>query len=187
MTSPIIMGSMSQNTLPDYHFLMIASELGPEWLFTAARQYWGRFRPTIISNFELLPQIPEDYTLSVTIIARRDRAAQLGVELAQRVARAYFDPVVYDEVHQTEAELNRRAQSNQPFGVPLIPTETPTPGPTSLPIKPTIGPVLGPGFITQTPTPELPTEPPETPTPIPVDPNVTPQVPLSPTPGPITG
>lgn len=181
---------MSQNMLPDYHFLMIASELGPEWLFDAARQYWGRFRPTIISNFELLVLIPEDYSISVTLIARRDRAAQLGVELAQKAPRAYFDPVVYDDINETKAELNRRAQSNQPFGVPLIPTETPTPGPTSLPIKPTIGPVLGPGFITQTPTPELsptPELPTLSPTPIPVDPNATPQDPLSPTPGPITG
>lgn len=187
------MGSMSQNTLPDYHFLFIARELGPEWLFNAARQYWGRFRPTIISDFELVKLIHQDYSISVTMIARRDRAVQLGVELGQVVGRAYFDPVVYNEIHEAEAELNRRAQTNQPFGFPLIPTETPTPGPTSLPIKPTIGPVLGPGFITQTPTPELaepsptPDQPSPTPTPIPIDPNATPQQPLSPTPGPVTG
>jgi hypothetical protein len=184
------MGGMSQNTLPDYHFLFIARELGPEWLFDAARQYWARFRPTIISDFELLKLIPEDYSISVTMIARRDRAAQLGVELAQIASRAFFDPVVYDEIFEAKAELNRRAQSNQPFGVPLIPTATPTPGPTSLPIKPTIGPVLGPGFITQTPTPELsptPELPTASPTAIPVDPNVTPQQPLSPTPGSVTG
>jgi len=181
---------MSQNMLPDYHFLFIARELGPELLFNAARQYWGRFRPTIVSDFELIRLIPQNYSVSVTMIARRDRAAQLGVELAQKAPQSFFDPVVYDEVYEAEAELNRRAQSNQPFGVPLIPTATPSPGPTSLPIKPTIGPVLGPGFITQTPTPELsptPEQPSQTPTPIPIDPNVTPQQPLSPTPGPVTG
>jgi hypothetical protein len=175
---------MPQNMLPDYHFLFIARELGPEWLFEAARQYWGRFRPTIISDFELLKLIPQDYSMSVTMVVRRDRVVQLGVELGQIAPRAFFDPVVFSEIHDTQAELNRRAQSNQPFGVPLIPTDTPSPGPTSLPIKPTIGPVLGPGFITQTPTPELPTE---TPAPIPIDPNTTPQQPLSPTPGPVTG
>lgn len=182
------MGCMSQNTLPDYHFLFIARELGPEWLFDAARQYWGRFRPTIISDFELLKLLPQNYSISVTLVARRDRAAQLGVELAKVAAQAFFDPVVYNELFEAKAELNRRAQFNQPFGVPLIPTDTPTPGPTSLPIKPTIGPVLGPGFITQTPTPELSPEiPTTTPTPIPIDPNVTPQQPLSPTPGSVTG
>jgi hypothetical protein len=141
-----------------------------------------------MSDFELLTTIPEEFSISVTVIARRDRTAQLGVELAQAAPRALFDPLIYDLFDDTKAELNRRAAANEPFGVPLIPTATPTPGPTSQPLYPTVGavPVQGVGFITQTPTPDL--NAPEispTPTPEPNELTGTPQEPIYPTPGPV--
>lgn len=169
------MGSMARDQLPNYHFLLITPNLGAEWLFEAARTYWERFQPTVISDFDLLRVIPTDRSISVTVISRRDRVAQLGVELAQTAPNAVFDPVVFDFFEDTRLELDRRAQSNQPFGVPLA---TPTPGPTAEPIYPTAGAVLTdvPGFITQTPTPDLP----------PAE-SATPQTPLYPTPGAVTG
>jgi hypothetical protein len=169
------MTSMAKDQLPDYHFLMITPNLGAEWLFEAARAYWEHFQPTVISDFELLGLLPADSTISVTAVTRRDRVAQLGVELAQTAPNALFDPIVFDFFEDTRLELDRRAQTNQPFGVPLA---TPTPGPTPPPVYPTVGAVVtgAPGFVTQTPTPEQP------PTEV-----LPPQTPLYPTPGAVTG
>lgn len=175
-----IISGMIRDQLPNYHFLLIPPNLGAEWLFDAARAYWKRFLPTVISDFELLRHIPQGRTVSVTVISRRDRVAQLGVDLAQIVPDALFDAVVFDFFEDTRRELDRRAQMNEPFGVPLA---TPTPGPTAEPIYPTLGPVITdaateePSFITQTPTPDVPTPTVATPTP---------PTPVYPTPGPVT-
>jgi hypothetical protein len=163
----------SPDTLVNYHFLLIAPNLGAEWFFDAARVYWERFRPMVVGDLELIRLFPRQYTIAITVIARRDTAAQWGVWVAQAVPDALFDPVVYDTLGEAKAALEQRAGLNQPFGVPLAPTPTPP-----LPVSPTPGaliggppPTRGPsGFITQTPSPE-PTQPAQ----------------IFPTPGPITG
>ncbi len=173
---------MAQDTLPTYHFLLVAPNLGPEWLFDAARAYWDRFRPTVISDLRLVAFIPPPVSVSVTVLARHDRAPAYGVELAQLAPHALFDPVVYDFIEDAQAALDVRAQLNQPFGVPLRPTATWTPAPTAIPFAPTAGPVVpqGSGFVTMTPSPE--------PTPTPPAPDAdAPPTPLSPTPGPVIG
>jgi hypothetical protein len=91
--------------------------------------------------------VPGGNWVSVTVVALRDAIAQIGVELGQQAPYAYLDAVVYDSFAETRAELNRRAQSNQPFGVPLGLGSA-----TTTPLIPT--PWLqssGPGFITATP------------------------------------
>ncbi|MBZ0295655.1 MAG: hypothetical protein K8L99_24065 [Anaerolineae bacterium] len=194
---------MAQNTLPDYHFLLIAPNLGSQWFYEAARRYWLRFFPTVISNYTLLPLIPEQYSMAVTVVARRDRISQFGVELARLVPRALFDPVVYDFYEDTKAELDRRAETYQPFGVPLPPTATWTPAPTAQPLLPTPGPIATdgptptPAPVTASPSPEITEEgTPEVTAEATDDltPEVTeepgtpaPPTPLYPTPGPVTG
>src|SRR2546421_419839 len=93
LISPIavIIRVMRQNTLPDYHFLLIAPNLGAEWLFDAARNYWNRFRPTVISDLSFVRLIPGNYTVAVTAIAQKDTAPQIGVDLAQVRGDALFD------------------------------------------------------------------------------------------------
>ena len=177
----------SPDTLPNYHFLLMAPNLGAEWLFDAAREYWTRFRPIVVTDLELVRLIPKGYTISVTMVARRDTARQWGVWLAQNVPDALLDGVVYDLFEDTRTALNQRAQTNQPFGVPLKATATPvipiSPTPGSLLAQPAGPPTRAPGgFITQTPTPNI-TEP----TAAPTLPPETPGQPVYPTPGPITG
>lgn len=177
----------SPDTLPDYHFLLIASGLGAEWLFDAAREYWSRYRPIVVTDLELVRLIPKGYSIIVTLVARRDTASQWGVWLAQNVSDALLDGVVYDVFEQTRDALNQRAQTDQPFGVPLKPTPTPV-----APISPTPGSLIGDvvipptraagGFITQTPTPNA-----GEPTAVPTLPPEPPGQPIYPTPGPITG
>jgi hypothetical protein len=165
----------SPDTLPNYHFLLIAPNLGAEWFFDASRVYWERFRPTVVSDLELILLIPVQYSVAITVIARRDTASQWGVWIAQTTPAALFDPLVFDSFDEAKVTLNERTASNQPFGVPLAPTPTP-----AFLVSPTPGPLIGGpaptrapgGFITQTPTPPY---------------EGTPQQPIEPTPGPITG
>jgi hypothetical protein len=144
---------MTQSSLPNYHFLLIASNLGAEWLFDAARTYWERFMPTVISDVELLRLLPKTRTVVVTILARRDRIAYISAQLAQYVPQATLDPVAYDYFDDAKLTLDGRASLDQPFGVPLPVTPTLLPPPT---LTPTPGvPTRAPGgFVTQTPTPD---------------------------------
>ena len=157
---------------PDYHFLLIAPNLGAECLFDAAQQYWERYRPTVISNFRFPALIPPDRTITLTVIARRDIAEDLARQMLVTAPNAYYDPLTFDSLDEARAELNRRAEQSQPFGSPLSqPTATYDP---NLPvIIPTAPPP--PGFVTVTPVPTISvTAPP-------------PEEPINPTPGPITG
>jgi len=168
------MAGMLPNFLPNYHFMLIAPGLGAEWLFDAGRAYWERFHPTVITDLRLVALVPRNFTVAVTVVARRDTVTQIGVDLARIRGDALFDPVVYDYFDDTRLALNGRAELEQPFGVPLA---TPQAAPLPTPITPSPGPIPSeeaPGFITQTPTP----------TPPPTDP---PQTPVSPTPGALSG
>lgn len=147
---------MSADVRPDHHFLLLAPNLGAEWLFDAARNYWDAFRPTVIPNFNFVIFVPTERTINVTVIARRDTAPNLGVELSQIRPNAYFDAVVFDDFEDARVELNRRAEQQQPFGVPLTsPTSTPDPNAPSIP-TPRLPATRAPaGFVTATPSPTL--------------------------------
>jgi hypothetical protein len=167
---------------PDYHFLLIAPNLGGEWLFDAARVYWDRYRPTIINDFNFVFLIPTDKTIIITVVARRDTASQLGVQLAQQLPNAFFDPVIFDQFDDIRKALNDRAILNTPFGV-AISQPTPTLDPNA-PIIPTprLFPTNPPaGFITQSPPTPSPA-----PTLSPVPSQDQPQ-PIVPTPGSVVG
>jgi hypothetical protein len=184
---------MSADVRPDYHFLLVAPNLGAEWLFDAARSYWDAFRPTVIPNFNFLIFIPPGRTISVTVIARRDTAPEIGVELGQIRRDAYFDGVVFDNFEDARTELNRRAEQQQPFGVPLTsPTSTPDPNAPSIPTPrlPATRPPAG--FVTATPSPTLTSvaDITATPTATPTTSDVTEEgtrAPQTPASGPITG
>lgn len=163
---------MRPDQRPIYHFLHIASHLGAEWLFDAARAYWNAFRPTVLPDFTFLRFVPADQTITVTVIALRDRITTLGVELAQVAPTALLDAVVFDTFEQAREELNRRAAEQQPFGVPIA---TPT---LLMPLIPTPRlPATRPpnGYVTVTPPPG--TARPPTPTPPLIFPDSTPATP----------
>lgn len=150
---------LGRDTLPDYHFLLIAPNLGAEWFFDAARLYWETFRPTVITEYTFLRIFPERVSLIVTVVARRDIVKHLEDQLPLFAPQALFDPIAYDFFDDTKLALDGRAQLGQPFGVPLVPTPTLPPSATPLP---TAGPPAAPtrapgGFVTQTPTSQ-PTE-----------------------------
>jgi hypothetical protein len=186
---------MPADTRPDYHFLLIAPNLGAEWLFDAARAYWDAFRPTVIDDFNFLIFVPPGRSISVTVIARRDTAPQIGVELSRIRPDAFFDAVVYDQFDDARVELNRRAQTQQPFGVPLTtPMATLDPNAPPIPTARLSSTRPPAGFVTETPVPSVTTTgsegtlPASTPTATPetTDGNAT-RAPITPAGGPITG
>ncbi|MDX2139468.1 MAG: hypothetical protein SF123_15395 [Chloroflexota bacterium] len=178
------MQTITPDTIPDYHFLLIPQGLGVEWFFDVSRVYFDRFRPTVITDFALVQLVPADATLAVTTVARRDSVANLGVQLAQLRPDALFDAVTRDTPEETRTVLVQRAERNEPFGVPLtIAQPTPPPGATLLPSIPT--PMVptqgGDGWVTVTPVPPTPV-----PQPTPADPG-NPIEPIEPTPGSLIG
>ena len=188
------MAQPTPDTLPDHHFLLIAPNLGADWLFVAARQYWGRFQPTVISDGELVALTPPEETVAVSILAGRDIFERMAVAVASGRNDALLDALVYRSVTEAQTALDARARLNQPFGVPLAPTPIP---PTREVIQPTPGSVLGGGGVAPAPTvtpnasgfvTQVPTAPAgfitQTPSPTPQDDNDTR---INPTPGAITG
>ncbi len=105
-------------TQPDYHLMYIDSTLGAEWLFSAARRYWDRYRPIIVSNLEVIALIPPKNTLTITILARRDIAPKIIDDISKRFPRAGRDPLVYDVPADLKLTLDGRVDYNQRFGVP---------------------------------------------------------------------
>lgn len=159
----------SPDQYPDFHFLFIAPNLGVEWFFDAARQYWDRFRPTVISNFDFLSFVPPNRAVIVTAIMMRDYGARAGVDLARVRPSAYFDAIVRDTYEETKQVLDQRAMLAQPFGVPIR-EATLTPAPLDFPIPTPIS-TQNSGFITATPSPAVPpTRDPAQPAPSPVEP-----------------
>jgi hypothetical protein len=182
------MAQITPDTLPDYHFLLLAPNLEADWLFVAARAYWERFSVTIISDGALLALIPPERTVAVCILTRPDAFRAAAVSVLENREDVYIDALVYDTPEQAQITLDARARDNQPFGVALIPTAVP---PTQAPIIATVGPT--PTNQTPVPTPntsgfvtQVPTNPPgfitQTPSPQPNN-----EQPLSPTPGSILG
>jgi hypothetical protein len=145
------MTQITPDTIPDYHFLMIAPNLGGEWFFRGARRYWERFDLTVIPNGDLLALLPEEVTVAVSILSMRDAFDSLLAEVVRNRPDAYIDALIYNSVREAATALEARANNYQPFGVPLAPTAIP---PTRLPLEPTIGSILdAPPPGTPTPTP----------------------------------
>ena len=158
------------------------------WLFQAAQAYVERFQPTVISDGTLLAILPESATVAVSLLTRRDAFRTFAVEIAQAREDVYLDALVYETADEAALALNRRANDNQPFGVPLTPTPTPAP---RFPLERTPGAVIDEdgqpntnpsGFITMTPSPTPANDDDnDTSTPAPPDDSI------SPTPGSVLG
>ncbi len=126
---------------PDYHFMLFAPGL-EAWIFRAARRYWTRYRPIVYSM-----RAPDDvalvtYTLgrrrqiAVTLVMRRDTAAEVRAAAADRLPGVFLDPLVYDTPTDLQITLNSRAEFEQRFGVPEAPSApgaTRVPGPVQIP------------------------------------------------------
>jgi hypothetical protein len=105
---------------PDYHFLYIDPALGADWLFVAARRYWERFRPMVVTSFDLVSYVPPQRSIAITTLARRDLAKKVASDVKKNFPHAFHDPLVYDYIEEMKLTLDGRADLQQRFGVPEI-------------------------------------------------------------------
>lgn len=83
----------------------------------AARRYWEAFRPLTINTLDLLTYVPPNESAVVTLVLRRDFAAEVVTDMQTRFPRLILDPLVYDVVEELQLTLDARAARNQRFGV----------------------------------------------------------------------
>jgi hypothetical protein len=103
---------------PDYHLLYVDPTLSSDWFYVAAREYWLKFHPIVIANFDLLAYLPNKATIVVTTLARRDFAAKLSNTLQKKFPYVIHDPLVYDYSAEMKLTLDGRARYFQPYGLP---------------------------------------------------------------------
>lgn len=101
---------------PDYHWLVLAPGLQADWFFTAARNYWQTFRPTVITDWRLIRNVPPSKALAVTVLARSDTIGYLNKRIRDTWPNLFYDAIVFDDLAQMQAELDKRADSLKRFG-----------------------------------------------------------------------
>ena len=99
-----------------YHFLYLPPALGADWLLSAGRVYWVRFRPIVIDKLDLIDYVPPEAEVVITLLTRRDLATQIIDEVVKRFPNAKCDPLVYDTPGDLQLTLDGRAAFNQRFG-----------------------------------------------------------------------
>ena len=104
------------NGSPDYHWMVLAPGLQADWFFSAARKYWQTFRPTVLTDWRLIRDVPASKALAVTVLARTDTIDYLNKRIRDTWPNIYYDAVVYDSLDQMQAELDRRADALKRFG-----------------------------------------------------------------------
>jgi hypothetical protein len=101
----------------DNHFLILAPDLPGVWFTQAARRFWLRFQPAVLTDWQSLGQIPADKNTLVTVLARPESEAVLREAITNLHPNLHFDMVIADDLTMMEVQLNKRAESGQPLGV----------------------------------------------------------------------
>jgi len=101
---------------PDYHWLILAPGLQADWFFQAAKRYWQAFRPTVLTDWNTIQLLPGTKSLAVTVLARSDTVDYMNQVIRDAWPNVYYDPLVYDNLNQMKAELDRRATEQRRFG-----------------------------------------------------------------------
>ncbi|MBN1284451.1 MAG: hypothetical protein JXB47_03555 [Anaerolineae bacterium] len=116
-TGPYLGGPGPVHGAPDYHFVALAPGLQAEWFFETARAYWQAFRPAVVTNLSVIPYIPADYSLAVTVITRSDTISYMDQVVRDAWPNVLYDPIVADSIEGMAEILNWRAANGLPFGV----------------------------------------------------------------------
>jgi hypothetical protein len=112
----IVVGPKEVKGTPDYHWLILAPGLQADWFFQAARRYWQTFRPTVLTEWETIRFLPNTKSLAVTVLARSDTIEYMTERIQMQWPNVMFDAVVFDNLTEMQAELDRRATYQQRFG-----------------------------------------------------------------------
>ncbi len=102
---------------PDFHMVILAPGLEPQWFFETAQAYWNTFRPIVTSNWTLVEFVPHTKSLAVTVIAPPDMADSMRASIQAKYANVLFDLIVADTDLDSVAEVfNSRVWANRRFG-----------------------------------------------------------------------
>jgi hypothetical protein len=100
----------------DYHFLMIAPGVSPDWLFQAALRYWQSFRPGLLPQPEMLELMPDDKSVAVTLLATSRTVREAHRRIHEHWPDVYIDLAVGETQEAMRAEMERRVAQDQRFG-----------------------------------------------------------------------
>ncbi|GAB4576244.1 MAG: hypothetical protein Kow0077_31740 [Anaerolineae bacterium] len=101
---------------PDHHFVILAADIPPDWFFQAAEQYWLRFRPVLIDSTALIPRLPYDKTLAVTVITPSSGVEAFNTQIRDRWPTIWYDVIIADTLTDLVEVLNQRVTSGRRFG-----------------------------------------------------------------------
>lgn len=101
---------------PDYHFLIIAPGFNTNWFFQNARDYWERFRPTLITAAEYIAYLPYAKSLAVTVLTTPELADYMSQQIKDRWPTVWFDLIVGEREDDIAKVLKERAANGRRFG-----------------------------------------------------------------------
>jgi hypothetical protein len=101
---------------PDYHFLIIAPGFNTNWFFQEARDYWDRFRPTVVSSDDFIAYLPYARSLGVTVLCTPEAAGYMTQQIKERWPTVWFDLIVGQSAEDIARVLRERAYTGRRFG-----------------------------------------------------------------------
>jgi hypothetical protein len=101
---------------PSLHFLMLAPGLTYDWFFSsvAARQYWMRFQPVLMTNIDFINFLPFSTSLAVTTVNQATDGDPLRDLISATWRNVWIDsimidsPAALDEVFRIRVENGLR-------------------------------------------------------------------------------
>ncbi|HLY25212.1 MAG TPA: hypothetical protein VKQ72_02660, partial [Aggregatilineales bacterium] len=101
---------------PDYHFLILAPGFDTNWFFGNARDYYDKFRPTVLSATDFIAYIPTSKSLATTVLATPDLVDYMSHHIKDRWPNVYFDLIVAEDATKVAGTLADRVTSGRRFG-----------------------------------------------------------------------
>jgi hypothetical protein len=101
---------------PDLHWLILYPEFNTETFLNAAKDYWEKYRPTILFNLDLIAQIPSSKSLAVTLISPPNRVDAFKQAVKDRGVYIYVDSIGVDTADQLTGIFIDRLKNDARFG-----------------------------------------------------------------------
>ena len=96
--------------------MMAAPTLPEGWLWDSVREYWDRFRLTIIPSVDYLGLIPGDITVALTVIAPAGGAEAARQSVLGKYPNVKVDVIVGGNVEMIQNALELRVEQQREYG-----------------------------------------------------------------------
>lgn len=100
----------------DFHMVILAPGLDPDWFFNYAAGYWNIFRPIVTTNIELVDFVPGEKSLAVTVISPDAFVEAMTERIKVQYPNVWFDLIVADDMQGVADVFANRTQRHQRFG-----------------------------------------------------------------------